>query len=110
MENSTVPTMELFTEVKQVLSQREDKIRTLDKSNEEITSLCRTLIDCVKQTMRNRPDGLSYEDKQDITKQTNDLTTRLNNELEIHNKCQEELMNYEERGQEHVVIPSSIVE
>jgi len=88
--------MELFTEVKQVLSQREDQIRTLDKSNEEITSLCRTLIDCVKQTMRNRPDGLSYEDRQDITKQTNDLSVRLDNELELHNKCQDELISREE--------------
>ena len=94
--------MELFTEVKQILSQREEQIRTLDKSNEEVTALCRTLIDCVKQTMRNRPDGLSYDQKQDITKETNDLAVRIDNEIEIHQMCQKELMNYEEKEPGHV--------
>jgi phosphoenolpyruvate synthase/pyruvate phosphate dikinase len=89
--------MELFTKVKQVLSQREDQIRTLDKSNEEITSLCRTLLDCVKQSMRNRPEGLSYDQKNDMTNTTKDLISQIDNEVKYYNKCQEQLMEFEDK-------------
>mgnify|MGYP003153446846 CR=1 FL=1 len=71
--------MKTFTEVKKVLSEREDQIKTLDKSNEEITSLCRTLLDCVRQSLRNRTDGLTYDEKQELSKTTNDLHHKIDN-------------------------------
>ena len=80
--------MDLFEEIKFTLKEREGQIRTLDKSNEEITSLCRTLIDCVKQTMRNRPDGLDYDEKQLLTKHTKDLCSRID-EVEVKEEVDE---------------------
>ena len=90
-------TMETFTEVKFELSERQELINKLNDDNEQIYSLCRTLLDCVKQSMRNRPNCRSYEQKSAMKQHTKDLCLRIDNKVEIHDKCQEDLINYEQQ-------------
>jgi len=71
--------VELLTKVTETLKNREETIKTLNQHNEEITSLCRTLLDCVKQSMRNRPNGLGYDEKQKLQLETRDLCIAIDN-------------------------------
>ena len=89
--------METFTQVKFELNEREHLINKLNDDNVQIYSLCRTLLDCVKQTMKNRPNARGYEEQSAMKNNTKDLISRIDNELEIHNKCQEQLMEFEDR-------------
>ena len=100
--------METFTQVKFELNEREHLINKLNDDNEQIYSLCRTLLDCVKQSMRNRPNARGYEEKSAMKNTSKNLYERIDNEVAIHQKCQEQLMKFEDdlqcdtREPEHV--------
>ena len=40
---------------------------------------------------------MSLEDRREMKHETRDLLSRIDNEIELHNKCQQQLMEFEDR-------------
>ena len=90
MENT-----ETFTTVKETLKVRQEQIFQLDKDKQKVSKMCRTLLDFVSQSLYD--NGMSLEDRREIKHETIDLLSRIDNEIELHNKCQQQLMEFEDR-------------
>jgi len=92
--------MELFTEVKQTLKNREALILKLDREHELISDLCRNLLSSLSSSMRG--NGMAYDEKQGLKDDTKVLCSRIDSEVEVHEHCQEELMKYEGKEEERM--------
>tara|TARA_R110002153_G_scaffold16305_2_gene57784 strand:+ start:15324 stop:15614 length:291 start_codon:yes stop_codon:yes gene_type:complete len=74
--------METFTKVKKVLKDREVAILSMEKKLNRSNSLSRTLLDALVRSIGSS-DLLSYDERQAIKTETNDLCKSIDIELSL---------------------------
>ena len=74
--------METFTKVKKVLKDREVAILSIEKKLNRSNSLSRTLLDALVRSIGSS-DLLSYDERQAIKTETNDLCKSIDIELSL---------------------------
>ena len=74
--------METFTKVKKVLKDREIAILSMEKKLNRSNSLSRTLLDALVRSIGSS-DLLSYDERQAIKTETNDLCKSIDIELSL---------------------------
>ena len=80
--------METFVKVKEVLKNREVTILSMEKNLNRSSSLNRLLLDALSKSIGSS-DLLSYEERQDIKKETDNLCKGIDTEISL----QEALIN-----------------
>ena len=82
--------METFVKVKEVLKNREVTILSMEKNLNRSSSLNRLLLDALSKSIGSS-DLLSYEERQDIKKETDNLCKGIDTEISIIDKSQEKV-------------------
>tara|TARA_R100000742_G_C4269816_1_gene88388 strand:- start:946 stop:1200 length:255 start_codon:yes stop_codon:yes gene_type:complete len=82
--------MNIYEEVKSTLKQRQDKLLDINNQVDMLTGLNRTLLESLQTLLRHTPNPLSYDDRKNLKKRTEELVNGINNELEIQNRMMDE--------------------
>tara|TARA_R110002051_G_scaffold119214_1_gene192748 strand:- start:17 stop:319 length:303 start_codon:yes stop_codon:yes gene_type:complete len=93
--------METFVKVKKVLKDREVAILSMEKKLNRSNSLSRTLLDALVRSIGSS-DLLSYDERQAIKKETDDLCKGIDFEVLAHDDAQEQLQEREKEIQKVV--------
>ena len=75
--------MELFTQVKATLKARQAQVFKLNKDNEVLGAITRTLLDSMTTMLRNAEPALSYDDRKEMKDYTKELVAGIDNELNV---------------------------
>ena len=91
-------TNEVLTKVKKTLKNRELVVIKLDNAANQLSSLARTLLSALERQLKH--DGLEYDEKQRLRKETNELSEALDKlyRKEVHSEELEEVMTTVEVG------------
>jgi hypothetical protein len=81
--------MDLFTQVKATLKARQAQVFKLNKDNEVLGAITRTLLDSMSTMLRNAEPALSYDDRKEMKDHTAELCTLIDAEARM-NKIDEE--------------------
>jgi hypothetical protein len=82
--------MEGLTKVKKVLKDREVAILSMEKKLNSANSLSRTLLSALERSIGSN-DLLSYDERQAIKKETDNLCYTIDQEIALIDKSQEEV-------------------
>ena len=74
--------MHLFNEVKSTLKQRQDELLNLNKQNERLNTLTRTLLESLNVLLRVSDQPLTYDERKAMKRQTEELCKGLDDHFD----------------------------